>query len=138
MSLEKELSTFFQLLERKYAVNKADALKTYPSGIPIETWLQGETYIDCIRDELDEVSQEIKQNNSVYLEDELWDIFWDYINLLYCLEKQWMIDKQEVFKRCMNKFWERVDALEAWISWNEIKSKQKMTLKQEHNSRYND
>ena len=69
---------------------------------PWYKWNQ--TYIDSIKDELEEVIQEIRENNKVYLEDELWDLFWDYVWLLNCLEQEWKIEVKNVFKRSYKKF----------------------------------
>lgn len=96
------------------------------------------TYIEWIDDEVEEVKEEIKENNSVYLEDELWDIFWDYMCLLNSLDQSKMIDKDKVFERCYKKFswrlkpdWNNQDEL-----WNDIKVKQKKELLEEHNNKY--
>jgi len=87
-------------------------------------------YLKWIFDEIQEVNNEIKKNNAVYLEDELWDVFYDYINLLYLLEKDWYIFSIEsVLDRIRKKFSERV--------WNPeqrhiIKQKQKKEMQEEH------
>lgn len=96
-----------------------------------------QTYFDCILDELKEAKAEYKTNNSIYLEDELWDVFWDYICLLHSLEKENMINTKNVFERCYKKFNERIQADWNSISWQEIKKKQKDELKKEHNLKYN-
>jgi len=98
------------------------------------------TYIKGMNDEVQEWFDEIKKNNSVYLEDELWDIFWVYICLLQSLEKEWYIESVEnVFKRCDNKFWERIDYVRnnkyEW-AWEEIKKLQKIEREKEHNDKY--
>jgi len=99
-----------------------------------------ETYVKSIKWELEEVENEIKEKNSVYLEDELWDVFWTYICLLHSLENEWKITSVEnVLNRCYEKFTWRV-----WINWNErfdweeVKKIQKEKLKLEHNKLYND
>lgn len=97
------------------------------------------TYIEWIKNELDEMQNEIKENNSVFLEDELWDIFWDYICLLNSLEEEKMINVDKVFGRCYKKFserlWDSAD-FEA-VNWEWIKQKQKEELKKEHILKYN-
>lgn len=97
------------------------------------------TYVDGIKDELKEAEDEIMTNNSVCLEDELWDIFWDYTCLLHSLESEWKITSVEkVFERCYNKFSWRIS--DEWINkwdWTEIKNKQKQELRLEHNRLYN-
>lgn len=90
------------------------------------------TYIKWINDELKEAIKEIKENNSVYLEDELWDVFWGYICLVHSLEQEWLINKENVFERCYKKFKERLSW--SWDSpwnWEKVKNKQKLELKKE-------
>lgn len=97
------------------------------------------TYIEGIKDELKEAENEIREWNSVYLEDELWDIFWDYICLLNSLEQDNLIDKEKVFKRCYKKFSERLSKLDntkKW-DWDRVKIKQKKELSEEHDKKYN-
>ena len=90
--------------------------------------------------EIDEAFDEIKKNNSVYLEDELWDIFWTYINLLQGLQKKWYItDIEKVFERSYNKFNWRLDYViknDYPNSWKEIKKVQKEERKKEHEEKY--
>jgi len=100
------------------------------------------TYIEWIDDEWEEVQEEIKENNSVYLEDELWDLFWDYMCLLNSLEKEWKISSvDKVFERSYKKFSERISAVresipwQGWI-WDKIKQKQKKENKEEHDKLY--
>lgn len=95
-----------------------------------------QTFIDWIKDELQEVKYEIKRNNSVYLEDELWDIMWNYFCLLHSLEEDKLIDEQKVFARCYKKYSERL-AHNPWINqWNEVKAKQKLELKKQHKEKH--
>ncbi|MDD5769799.1 MAG: MazG nucleotide pyrophosphohydrolase domain-containing protein [Candidatus Gracilibacteria bacterium] len=96
------------------------------------------TYFDGIISELNEAKDEFKQDNSVYLEDELGDVFWDYMCLLHSLEQKNMINPQKVFERCYKKFSERIgtDGTGNGNDWQEIKQKQKQELLQEHNLRY--
>lgn len=96
------------------------------------------TYIKWIKSEFDEAIDEIKERNSVYLEDELWDIFWDYICLLNSLEQDKLINKEKVFERCYKKFQERLwDSPEfEHVNWKETKEKQKKELEKEHKEKY--
>lgn len=105
--------------------------------IPFYEW--NKTYLNWIKDEFEEVEKEIKENNSVYLEDELWDVFWNYLCLLHSLESEWKITSVDsVFKRCYKKFGERVwFDWNWWHNWQEVKDKQKQELKIEHNKLYN-
>lgn len=97
-----------------------------------------ETFFEEILKEIEEAKAEVKEKNSVYLEDELWDIFWDYLCLLETLKKEWKIESIEnVFKRCYKKFsWRIIE--ETWESrnWQEIKKIQKEELKNEHFEKY--
>jgi len=100
------------------------------------------TYVDWIDDEWQEAKDEIKPNNSVYLEDELWDVFWDYMCLLNSLEQEWLISSQEkVFERCYKKFSERIWAVrqsipwQDWI-WKQVKEKQNLEKAKEHKEKH--
>jgi len=46
------------------------------------------TFLNGLYEEIDEAKAEIKKNNSVYLEDELGDVFWDLMMTLIALEKE--------------------------------------------------
>ena len=119
------LKIFLELQERKV---KDEEKKNYFFDInKLIWWFDGE---------VKEAKDEIKRNNSVYLEDELGDIFWTYMRLLYSLEKEWYIDAKRVFERCETKFRQRVEAVENDISWDDIKTLQKETLEKEHKKRY--
>lgn len=108
-----------------------------------ENWYEwNKTYISWLKDELEEVITELKHNNSVYLEDELWDIFWTYICLLNSLKEEWYITSVEkVFNRCNKKFSERIEWVRweknytwwlRWWIWAKVKAKQKEELLKEH------
>ena len=92
-----------------------------------------QTYLDALEDEIVETKEEIASGKKVYLEDELWDIFWDYICLLHSLEDEWRIDVEKVFERCYRKFSERIhqDGSSNGV-WQEVKQKQKAELAKEH------
>ena len=95
-----------------------------------------DTYFKNIHLELEEVEKELKKDNSVYLEDELWDVLWDYLCLLNSLKEKWYITSiDKIIERSYNKFvwriWENADC--KWLkSWDEIKKIQKEELKDEH------
>lgn len=81
--------------------------------------------------------KKIKDNNSVYLEDELSDIAWDYACLLVQLEHAGYIDSAEaVIAHGLLKYSERAPAfLEASEDmWDAIKRKQKADLKKRHDT----
>lgn len=91
-----------------------------------------QTFLDGIYDELDEVKKEIQDKKYIQLEDELWDVFWDYLCFLESLEKEWKIQKARIFERCYLKFSERLnlDGSTRW-NWNETKQIQKERLQKE-------
>lgn len=91
------------------------------------------TYIEAIQEELKEAKDEIKKHNDVYLEDELWDVFWCYLCLIHSLEEEKLIDKEKIFERCFKKFSERIwEWWDDWSNWYEVKEKQKKELAEEH------
>lgn len=97
-----------------------------------------ETFFEEILKEIQEAKAEVKENNSVYLEDELWDIFWDFLCLVETLKNEWKITSLEkIFERCYTKFSWRIDE-NTWKSrdWQEVKKKQKEELKKEHFEKY--
>lgn len=70
-----------------------------------------EEYFHGLQNEVEEVQQELKEKNQVYLEDELGDILWDYLNLLIALESEGKItDLKKVFLRAEIKYEARVEA----------------------------
>lgn len=98
-----------------------------------------ETYFKQILLEIKEAKDEKKDNNSVYLEDELWDVLWDYLCLLNWLKDEWKITSvKKVFERSYKKFSWRVNERD-WENngiWEEVKKEQKEELKREHESMY--
>ena len=93
-----------------------------------------ETYFKQIPEELKEALDENRLNNSVYLEDELWDVLWCYLCLLNWLKTEWKITSVEkVFERSYKKFTGRLkekDWTNNWI-WEEVKKLQNEELKKE-------
>jgi hypothetical protein len=66
------------------------------------------------------------------LEDELGDIFWDYICLLENFEQDGKISKERVFDRCWTKFSERLSSDGSDNGdWVEVKKNQKERLREE-------
>ncbi|WP_255960063.1 MazG nucleotide pyrophosphohydrolase domain-containing protein [Vibrio campbellii] len=97
------------------------------------TWYKGsETYFDALYQELEEVGEEITQTRLCYLEDELGDVLWNYLNLLMALEKEQGIDPTSVLSRAVNKYQQRVATIENNGSWAEVKAEQKRKLQQEY------
>lgn len=98
-----------------------------------------DTYFSELHSEIDEAKAEIRKNNTIHLEDELGDIFWDYCLLLSYLEQQGYIDSvDEVFARSLKKYKEREPAMKAVSGelWDEIKKQQKEKLAKERSDRY--
>jgi len=99
------------------------------------TWSNGsETYLAEIKNEVDEVIEEIPKSRKCYLEDELGDVLWDYLNILVALEKEVSIDLEAVLKRACEKYEERISGIENGKKWSKIKEKQKIALENEHKS----
>jgi NTP pyrophosphatase (non-canonical NTP hydrolase) len=68
-----------------------------------------QTYFEKLHEEITEAQAENKDHNQVYLEDELGDVFWDYMMLVHALESEGKISSVEkVFARCYKKFSERI------------------------------
>lgn len=96
-------------------------------------WYKGpETYLSGISKEVEEVKQEIPKRRKPYLEDELGDILWDYLNSVLALEKEAGISMDSVLKRACIKYEERIHAIETGGSWSDVKVAQKKRLKSEH------
>jgi len=109
-------------------------------------------YLKEAKDEINEAVLECKDKNAVYLEDELGDIFWDYLQAIKILERDGQIRSVEnVFKNCFEKYSERLEILEtdeikSWEKkhgkekvppqWKEVKNKQKIRLKENHEKLY--
>ncbi len=96
-------------------------------------------YLRGLQDEVAEVTAEIIPSNSVYLEDELSDIAWDYACVLAQLEQAGYIESAEgVIAHGLAKYTERAPAfLEASEDmWEEVKATQKEKLKQKHEEKY--
>lgn len=97
-----------------------------------ENWCQGSsTYFEEIHKELDEAKAELGENRKCYLEDELGDVLWDYLNLLKNLEIENKIEIEKVFERCTKKYSERLMGRKNGKSWNDTKESQKRELKKE-------
>lgn len=96
-------------------------------------WYQGpETYLSGIESELNEVRAELNKHRRVYIEDELADVLWDYVNVLQALAKEQGIDPLRVLARACQKYQERVTAIEQDQSWDEVKRRQSVELAKAH------
>lgn len=130
------IAPFLKLIQVKHQRNKEDTTEL-SNGFPRSYWNEVNTYITLMKKEIDEMSEEIKKENMVYLEDELWDIFWDYLNILYILKDEGYIeDYAHIFKESKKKFTQRIHADLEGISWQDVKKKQKKTLLKRHEKKY--
>ncbi len=96
-------------------------------------------YLAGLKDEVEEVRDEVKENNRIHLEDELSDIAWDYACVLAQLEQAGYIESAEaVIAHGLTKYSQRAPAfLEATEEpWEAVKAKQKAELKQRHEELY--
>ena len=106
-------------------------------------YVNPEKYLERLYNEIDEVKDELKEKNSVFLEDEIWDCFWILFCLSQVLEKEWKIKSLEnIFKRIEKKYKQRLVAVFSGDfenkdkCWQEAKKKQKKELILEHEKLY--
>lgn len=98
-------------------------------------WYSGpESYLLGLKDEVDEVIEEIPRNRACYLEDELGDLLWNCLNTVFALEKECGVTLESVLERASLKFEARLSGIEAGRSWQEIKLEQQQALAREHAS----
>ena len=96
-------------------------------------WSVGsKTYLGEIRKELAEVEEEIEAGRLCYLEEELGDVLWDYLNIVRCLADEQGVVVERVFERLRTKFEERISGMEDGESWADIKARQKARLAEEY------
>ena len=121
------LDMILDLVKQKYIFEKEDGNER-STHIP---------YFNDFQNEFEEVKAEIQENNTIFLEDELGDMLRDLLNTIYILEKEGYIENhQNVFKRCYEKFRERIEDKLAGIERDETKVRQKARLKNEHKEKY--
>lgn len=112
-----------------------DILNIARENISKNPSLQGRTgedvalqYLAGLKDEVEEVRDEIRENNRVHLEDELSDIAWDYACVLAQLEQAGYINSAEaVIEHGFAKYSERAPAFleSSEDAWDAVKAKQK-------------
>jgi NTP pyrophosphatase (non-canonical NTP hydrolase) len=130
----KELEELISLVEHKNKIDLQKGRETYNDI----TWLLNE-----IKAEVDEVKEEIKEQNSPFLEDELGDVLWALFMLIEKLKDKNLVSSHEnIIKRALKKYQERIFALKAKNLeedekiWQAVKAKQKRVL-QEEKEQYN-
>ncbi len=112
-----------------------DNVRENPSVVDVPTKEICEQYLSGLVDEVNEVRAEVKENNEIYLMDELSDIAWDFAVVLALAEYRGLISNAEqVIEHGFVKYNERAPAfLEADEEmWDNIKAKQKEELKKRH------
>lgn len=99
------------------------------------SWSNGsKTYLNEIKKEINEVIEESTKGRDCYLEDELGDVLWDYLNALVAFEKEKGINPLSVLERACRKYEERVGGLESGETWDEVKKRQNHRLQVEHSA----
>jgi len=92
--------------------------------------------LQAMRDEIDEVKEEIQPNNKAHLEDELSDILWGWLSLIENLKDEGYVGSHEaIIERGLNKYEDRIlplygDERDHEV-WREVKAKQKVALEEE-------
>lgn len=99
-----------------------------------------EFLLNAIREEVDEVKEELYAHNHAHLEDELGDILWGWMALVEKLNRQGYTGSHEdIFRRTLKKYQERIEPLDGthndYNTWKEVKIKQKKVLAEEKNMR---
>ena len=116
-------------------------IQFFTDNMDSQSWYQwSENYFRDLPIEISEAQKEDRKQNHVYLEDELGDVFWDYLMLLQSLKHEWKITNiDSVLERAYTKFSERsgVDGHGADRDWDSIKAGQKLKRQQEHENKYN-
>lgn len=113
-------SKLLMLITKKNTIDKAN------------TWSEGSsTYFLELKKEIEEVREELDGGRQCYLEDELGDVLWDYLNLLGNLENEGKISFSSVFQRAYQKYEERLTTITEGGTWDAIKEIQKARLAKE-------
>ena len=91
-------------------------------------------YFERLKEEVDELSDALEKKDFDNTEEEIGDVLWDTLTLIYILEKEGKVDSKRVIDRLIEKFdrrkpWllkgEKVTSQEASRIWNEAKSLEK-------------
>ena len=110
----QQVSHIFHLVEQKYNYSlQKDAPRA--THVP---------YMSSLQHALTSIDEEIRANNCVKLEADLWWILRDFCNMIYTLEKEWYIDSvHTILERTLDTYEERVNGIKegedrearAWI-----------------------
>lgn len=96
------------------------------------SWFKGsQSYLNGLKEEIEEVIEEIPKNRACYLEDELADVLWDYLNFVVALETEKGIKLDSVIHRARHKYYDRLSGVDRGEAWQDIKVRQKAALKKE-------
>ena len=133
--MDQFIKQYITLIKDKQQRQKNISWLTF--GDP-KQWLQ------ALIDEVQEVDDELELDNKIYLEDELWDIFWNYMNFLVLLKFQWYIwSPEDILKQSYQKFYERTSAVldkkdkkTSDDARDKVKKIQKERLQNQHDSLY--
>ncbi len=99
-------------------------------------YFNNEWIINEILSEIKEVKEEIRPNNTPYLEDELGDILWGWLVLVQKLQSKGLVTSHKaIIQRALKKYSERINSLTGDSSdnkrWQEVKKQQQEALKRE-------
>ncbi len=115
-----DLERLLQLAKRKHAIDQQTG------------WGErGLTYLNDIKSEVDEVLDERPKHRRCYLEDELADVIWNYVNVLTAFEYNGEIEIDSLLKRACEKYQQRVDGIESGMKWQQVKALQQQQLANE-------
>jgi len=126
----KKMRAFKELIKLVKYKHELDLKRAEPKYME-SSWL-----LQAMRDEIEEVKEEIKLNNKAHLEDELSDILWGWLSLIENLKDEGYVDSHEaIVERGLKKYEERIlplygDERDHKV-WREVKAKQKIALEEE-------
>ena len=95
------------------ALNELIKLVKYKHGLDLKRaeakYMDSNWLLQAMRDEIDEVKEEIKPNNKAHLEDELSDILWGWLTLIENLKDEGYVGShEEIMARGLKKYEERI------------------------------
>jgi len=114
-------------------------ISSNPTITEVTSYEVAERYTKAIAAEAAEVLVEVKENNAVYLADELGDIFWTFMQLVVLSKERGLISSvDEVFEAAVEKYKERMPAFleRDNTKWDKIKSVQKERMAMRHKEKY--